>query len=210
MNCPVASRCGGCVGPHRPYRELLAQKQKEMEALLGKFCPLDPILGMEDPFHYRNKSIATFAQDRAGKLVSGIYAQGTHRVIPVEDCCLQMELLNRTQAAVLAAARRCRLPAYQEDRGQGLLRHCVVRCDREGRNALVTLVTPSPVFPGSKNFCRELTRLAPWVVGVVQSINPRATSAVLGKVFKPLWGKPFLEDNLLGQNFSLSSGSFTK
>ena len=208
MKCPVAARCGGCLGPHLSYRDHLTQKQREMEALLGRFCPVDPILGMEDPYHYRNKSIATFAQDRQGKLVSGIYAQGSHRVIPVEECCLQMELLNRTQAAVLAAARRCRLPAYEEDRGQGLLRHCLVRCDSGSQKALVTLVTPSAYSPGSKNFCKELTRLAPWVTGVVQSINPRATSAVLGKTFKPLWGKPFLEDTLLGQRFALSPGSF--
>ncbi len=208
MKCAVSHNCGGCLGPHLSYRDHLAQKQREMEALLGRFCPVAPILGMEDPYHYRNKSIATFAQDRSGKLVSGIYAQGTHRVIPVEDCCLQMEVLNRTQAAVLSAARRCRLPAYQEDRGQGLLRHCVVRCDSQGQKALVTLVTPSSYFPGSRNFCKELTRLAPWVAGVVQSINPRATSAVLGKTFKTLWGKPFLEDTLLGLRFTLSSGSF--
>lgn len=208
MECSVARQCGGCLGPRRSYREHLAQKEKEMTALLGKFCPVEPILGMEDPYHYRNKSIATFAQDRSGKLVSGIYAQGTHRVIPVEDCPLQMELLNRTQAAVLAAARRCRLTPYQEDRGQGLLRHCMVRCDTAQTQALVTLVTPSAYFPGSRNFCKELTRLAPWVVGVVQSINPRATSAVLGKTGKTLWGKDFLLDTLLGQKFALSWASF--
>lgn len=84
---------------------------------------------MAEPYHYRNKAIASFAMQH-GRLVCGLYAEGTHRVLPSADCLLQEEILNKTLAAVLEAARACRWTAYDEDRGTGLLRHTVLRSSR--------------------------------------------------------------------------------
>ena len=119
-------KCGGCPLLAMPYREQLAQKQARLQELLGGFAPVKAVQGMADPLHYRNKAIASFAAQH-GKLVCGLYAEGTHKVLPGADCLLQEDILNKTLAAVLDAARTCRWTAYDEDRGTGLLRHTVLR-----------------------------------------------------------------------------------
>ena len=199
-------KCGGCPLLALPYREQLAKKQARLEELLGGFAPVKAVQGMAEPLHYRNKAIASFATQR-GKLVCGLYAEGTHRVLPGADCLLQEEILNKTLAAVLDAARACRWTAYDEDRGTGLLRHTVLRSSCDGK-VLVTLVTPGPDLPGSKNFCTALRKKAPWVVSIVQNINPTRSSAVLGSREKTLYGPGFVLDTLCGTQFAISSRSF--
>lgn len=206
--CPLTRQgCGGCPLLDLPYTEQLAQKQARLKELLGRFAPVQPIEAMEEPFHYRNKAIATFAMAR-GRLTCGLYAEGTHRVLPGADCLLQDELLNRTLAAVLAAARSCRYTAYDEDRGTGLLRHAVVRCGKVSGQVLVTLVTAAPALPGSRNFVAQLRKNAPWVTTVVHNVNPTCTSAVLGSREKTLYGPGFITDTLCGLEFAISSRSF--
>ena len=199
-------KCGGCPLLALPYREQLAKKQARLQELLGGFAPVKAVQGMAEPLHYRNKAIASFATQR-GKLVCGLYAEGTHRVLPGADCLLQEEILNKTLAAVLDAARACRWTAYDEDRGTGLLRHTVLRSSCGGK-VLVTLVTPGPDLPGSKNFCTALRKKAPWVVSIVQNINPTRSSAVLGNREKTLYGPGFVLDTLCGTQFAISSRSF--
>ena len=199
-------KCGGCPLLALPYREQLAKKQARLQELLGGFAPVKAVQGMAEPLHYRNKAIASFATQR-GKLVCGLYAEGTHRVLPGADCLLQEEILNKTLAAVLDAARVCRWTAYDEDRGTGLLRHTVLRSSGGGK-VLVTLVTPGPDLPGSKNFCTALRKKAPWVVSIVQNINPTRSSAVLGSREKTLYGPGFVLDTLCGTQFAISSRSF--
>ena len=199
-------KCGGCPLLALSYREQLAKKQARLQELLGGFAPVKAVQGMAEPLHYRNKAIASFATQR-GKLVCGLYAEGTHRVLPGADCLLQEEILNKTLAAVLDAARACRWTAYDEDRGTGLLRHTVLRSSGDGK-VLVTLVTPGPDLPGSKNFCTALRKKAPWVVSIVQNINPTRSSAVLGSREKTLYGPGFVLDTLYGTQFAISSRSF--
>lgn len=199
-------KCGGCPLLALPYREQLAKKQARLQELLGGFAPVKAVQGMAEPLHYRNKAIASFATQR-GKLVCGLYAEGTHRVLPGADCLLQEEILNKTLAAVLDAARACRWTAYDEDRGTGFLRHTVLRSSCSGK-VLVTLVTPGPDLPGSKNFCTALRKKAPWVVSIVQNINPTRSSAVLGSREKTLYGPGFVLDTLCGTQFAISSRSF--
>ena len=199
-------KCGGCPLLALPYREQLAKKQARLQELLGGFAPVKAVQGMAEPLHYRNKAIASFATQR-GKLVCGLYAEGTHRVLPGADCLLQEEILNKTLAAVLDAAHACRWTAYDEDRGTGLLRHTVLRSSCSGK-VLVTLVTLGPDLPGSKNFCTALRKKAPWVVSIVQNINPTRSSAVLGSREKTLYGPGFVLDTLCGTQFAISSRSF--
>lgn len=199
-------KCGGCPLLALPYREQLAKKQARLQELLGGFAPVKAVQGMAEPLHYRNKAIASFATQR-GKLVCGLYAEGTHRVLPGADCLLQEKILNMTLAAVLDAARACRWTAYDEDRGTGFLRHTVLRSSCSGK-VLVTLVTPGPDLPGSKNFCTALRKKAPWVVSIVQNINPTRSSAVLGSREKTLYGPGFVLDTLCGTQFAISSRSF--
>ncbi len=200
--------CGGCPLLPLPYPDQLAKKQKDVQALLGRFGNVQPILGMDDPWHYRNKAISTFKAGPGRTLTSGIYAQGTHRVIPVERCLLHHPALDEAIEAVRKAAAACRYEPFDEDRRTGLLRHVLVRHSRATGEVLVCLVTSQPALPGSKAFVAKLRQLCPAVSTVVQNINPRHSSAVLGSAEKVLYGKGYIQDSLCGVRFRLSAASF--
>lgn len=194
------------------YAEQLKQKEAAVRKLVGKYGPVAPIRGAENPCHYRNKVISTFAAGPGGKLVSGIYAAGTHKVLPVESCLLHDEVLDTVMQAVRAAASTCRYQPYNEDKGTGLLRHCLLRRGVVSGQVMVVLVTAQPVLPGAKNFVRALLaeaekRHVP-VTTVVQNYNPRRTSVVLGEEEKVLYGKGFILDTLCGKTYALSPRSF--
>ena len=194
------------------YAEQLKQKEAAVRKLVGKYGPVAPIRGAENPCHYRNKVISTFAAGPGGKLVSGIYAAGTHKVLPVESCLLQDEVLDTVMQVVRAAASTCRYQPYNEDKGTGLLRHCLLRRGVVSGQVMVVLVTAQPVLPGAKNFVRALLaeaekRHVP-VTTVVQNYNPRRTSVVLGEEEKTLYGKGFILDTLCGKTYALSPRSF--
>ena len=110
-----SKKCGGCPLLALPYPRQTAEKQQRLQKLLGGFAPVAPLRTMAEPWHYRNKAIASFATQQ-GKLVCGLYAEGTHKVLPSADCLLQNEVLNRTLAAVQDAARACRYTAFDEDK----------------------------------------------------------------------------------------------
>lgn len=213
MECRLkAKKCGGCPMLGLDYAEQLKQKEAAVRKLVGKYGPVAPIRGAEIPCHYRNKVISTFAAGPGGKLVSGIYAAGTHKVLPVESCLLQDEVLDTVMQAVRAAASACRYQPYNEDKGTGLLRHCLLRRGVVSGQVMVVVVTAQPVLPGAKNFVRALLaeaekRHVP-VTTVVQNYNPRRTSVVLGEEEKVLYGKGFILDTLCGKTYALSPRSF--
>ena len=201
-------KCGGSPQKNPPYHHQLNRKQHLDQPLMGPFAPLSPVLGQAEPWHYRNKAIATFATGPRGRLTCGIYAAGTHRVLPYTDCLLQDTVINQTIAAVLEAARACRWPAFEEDRGTGLLRHVLVRRGKTSGQVLVVLVTAQENLPGSRNFVKALREKAPWVTSVVQNCNPRRTSAVLGSDVRTLYGPGKITDTLCGLQFAISPRSF--
>ena len=213
MDCKLrAKNCGGCPLLGLDYAEQLKQKEEKVRALVGKYGPVHPIRGMEQPYHYRNKVISTFATGWGGKLTSGIYAANSHKVLPVESCLLQDEVLDKTMQAVRAAANACRYQSYDEDKGTGLLRHCLLRRGVATGQVMVGLVTAQPVLPGAKNFVKALLTEAAQrgvtVTTVVQNVNSRKTSVVLGEAEKVLYGKGFILDTLCGKTYAISPRSF--
>ena len=208
--CPLQrQRCGGCPMLGMPYPQQLAEKQRRAEELFARLAPVAPILGAENPWHYRNKAIASFTMQR-GQLAAGIYAAGTHRVLPLPEagCLLQAPILDKTIAAVVAAARAVRWPAYDEDRGTGLLRHILVRVGVRTGQVMAILVTASDRLPGSRQFVVALRREAPWLTTLIHNHNPRRTSAVLGRDVRVLFGPGSIEDELCGLRFAITPGSF--
>lgn len=209
-NCIYAAQgCGGCSLLKTPYETQLVQKQARIDELLSPFCSLEKIIGMDEPYHYRNKAILSFAPvPHSRRFTSGIYAAGTHRLIPVENCLLQDKRLNEVLAEAADAAAKCHIPAYDEDRRSGLLRHIVARRGVKTGEVSLAVVTAEAVFPGSRDFIKAITRACPDIVTVVQNINPHKTSAVLGDTEKVLFGKGFLTDELCGNRFQISTRAF--
>lgn len=193
-------------------RRTAETERRDREKLLGRFGPVEHIRGMETPYHYRNKVISTFTTGWGGKLTSGIYAANSHKVLPVESCLLQDEVLDKTMLAVRAAAGTCHYQPFNEDKGTGLLRHCLLRRGVMTGQVMVVLVTAQPVLPGAKNFVKalltEAEKQSVTITTIVQNVNDRKTSVVLGDMEKVLYGKGFILDELCGKTYALSPRSF--
>ena len=206
FRCPYSADCGGCELTHMPYSDQLAMKQATVTRLLKPFGRVEPIRGMAQPLYYRNKVHAVFAEDRRGELVSGVYRQGTHSVVPVEHCLIEDQRAQAIIATVRVLARDFGYPAFDEDRGTGFLRHILVRTGI--REIMVTLVTATGAFPHKKAFLDSLLKRHPEITTVVQNLNNRRTSMVLGLRSQTLFGKGYIEDTLRGMTFRLSPASF--
>ena len=206
--CPIYRECGGCQYLHLTYDQQLKEKQKRMEELLGGVCPVRPIIGMEEPYHYRNKVHAVFGLDRKNNPISGIYKEGTHRILPVNSCLIEDQKADEIIVTIRSMLRSFKIRVFDEDTGYGLLRHVLIRRGFTTGEILVVLVTASPVFPSKNNFVKALREKHPEITTIVQNINGRSTSMVLGDKEHVLYGKGYIEDELCGLRFRISSRSF--
>lgn len=206
--CPVYKKCGGCDFQGVPYEEQLKKKERQVRKLLAPYCKVHQIIGMENPYHYRNKVHAVFDRDRKGNAISGVYQKGTHRVVPVERCMIEDEKADEIIISIRGLLKSFKIRTYDEDTGYGLMRHVLVRRGFASGEILVALVTASPVFPSKNNFVKALRKLHPEITTIVQNVNGRGTSMVLGDQEKVLYGKGYIEDTLCGCTFRISPKSF--
>ena len=206
--CPVYRRCGSCQLLHLPYKKQLEQKQKDLETLLKPFCRLESMIGMSDPYHYRNKVHAVFDHDRKGNPISGVYEANSHIVVPVESCLIEDQKSDEIIGTIRGMLKSFKIRTYDEDTGYGLLRHVLIRRGFETGEIMVVLVTASPVFPSKNNFIKALRERHPEITTVIQNLNNRGTSMVLGDKENVLYGKGYIEDVLCGCRFRISSKSF--
>ena len=205
--CPLYRKCGGCQLQNMSYERQLAWKQSRVIELLGRFGRVQPIVGMERPYHYRNKVQAAFALDRRGKIVSGVYQSSTHRVVPVETCLTEDETADEIIGTVRVLMKSFKLSPFDERTGRGLVRHVLVKRGFSSGQIMVVLVTVSPVFP-AKRFVRALLERHPAITTVLLNINDRRTSMVLGESERVLYGPGTIEDTLCGCVFRISAKSF--
>ena len=206
--CPVMRQCGGCQMLDMPYAEQLKTKRKRLETLLKGICPVKDMIGMEDPFYYRNKVHAVFDRDRRGNIISGIYQENTHNVVPVEKCMIEDQKADEIIGTIRGMLKSFKIRTFDEDTGYGLLRHVLIRRGFESGEIMVVLVTASPVFPSKNNFVKALREKHPEITTIVQNINNRGTSMVLGDKEHVLYGKGYIEDELCGCKFRISPKSF--
>ncbi|MDO4306612.1 MAG: 23S rRNA (uracil(1939)-C(5))-methyltransferase RlmD [Eubacteriales bacterium] len=206
--CKAAKKCGGCQFQGIPYKEQVKKKQKLEEKLLGKFCKVNPIIGMENPYHYRNKVHSAFGRDRKGNIISGTYQAGTHNIIPVEDCLIEDEKSQEIIRTIRGMLKSFKIKTYDEDTGYGLLRHVMVRRGFQTGEIMVVLVLGSPILPSKNNFVKALRRVHPEITTVVLNINDKRTSMVLGERENIIYGPGFIKDRLCGCTFRISPKSF--
>lgn len=206
--CSNFGKCGGCQLLSLPYEEQLKRKQRQVEELLGPFCKVEPFVGMEDPRHYRNKVHAVFGLDRKGQPVSGVYKAYSHEIVPVDSCLLEDQRADAIIVTIRSLLKSFKIKTYDEDRGYGLLRHVLIRTGHVSGQILVVLVTVSPVFPSKNNFVKALRERHPEITTIVQNVNDKDTSMVLGTRDIVLYGKGYIEDTLCGKTFRISPQSF--
>ncbi len=206
--CPYSRKCGGCQLIDVPYEKQLKEKEKTLKKLLGEFGKIEPIMGMENPDHYRNKVHAVFGIDGRKRPVAGVYEAKSHRVVDVEHCFLENEKATEIIRTIKSLLRSFKIKTYDEDSGYGLLRHVLIRTAKETGEIMVVLVLSSPILPSKNNFVKALRKEHPEITTVVLNVNDRATSMVLGEKEQVIYGKGYIEDILCGKQFKISPKSF--
>ena len=206
--CSVSKKCGSCQYQGVPYKEQLAAEQKRMKKLLGKFANVKPIIGMDDPFYYRNKVHAVFDRDKKGNIICGTYEAKTHKVVPIEECMIEDKISQEIIRTIRDMLKSFRIKTYDEDTGYGLLRHVLVRRGFSTDEIMVVLVIGSPIFPSKNNFVKALRKKYPQITTVVLNVNDKKTSMVLGERDIVIYGKGYIRDTLCGCTFRISPQSF--
>ena len=206
--CPYAKKCGGCQYQGMDYAAQLKKKQKEMNKLLKDFGKPEPIIGMKDPLHYRNKVHAVFGRTRRGEIISGTYEAGTHKIVNIDECMIEDEISQSIIRTIRGLLRSFKIRTFDEDTGYGLLRHVLVRRGFATGQVMVVLVLSSPILPSKNNFVKALRKEHPEITTVVLNVNDKKTSMVLGERDIVLYGKGYIEDTLCGCTFRISPQSF--
>ena len=206
--CPYAKKCGGCQYQGMDYAAQLKKKQKEMNKLLKDFGKPEPIIGMKDPLHYRNKVHAVFGRTRKGEIVSGTYEAGTHKIVNIDECMIEDEISQSIIRTIRGLLKSFKIRTYDEDTGYGLLRHVLVRRGFTTGQVMAVLVLSSPILPSKNNFVKALRKEHPEITTVVLNVNDKKTSMVLGERDIVLYGKGYIEDILCGCTFRISPQSF--
>ena len=166
------------------------------------------IIGMDDPFYYRNKVHAVFDRDKKGNIICGTYEAKTHKVVPIEECMIEDKISQEIIRTIRDMLKSFRIKTYDEDTGYGLLRHVLVRRGFSTDEIMVVLVIGSPIFPSKNNFVKALRKKYPQITTVVLNVNDKKTSMVLGERDIVIYGKGYIRDTLCGCTFRISPQSF--
>ena len=206
--CPLARKCGGCQLQNMTYDRQLKWKQARCEILLKKFGKVSKIIGMENPYHYRNKVQAAFGRTKSGKIISGVYQSGSHRIVSVDTCMTEDEIADKIIVDIRNMLPKFKIWTYDEDKGTGFLRHVLVKRGFTSGEVMVVIVGASGYFPMKKKFTAALLEMHPEITTVVLNINPKDTNLVLGDKEEVLFGSGYIEDTLCGCIFRISPKSF--
>lgn len=209
--CPVFGLCGGCQIQDLSYPAQLEGKRRRVEEALGAAgvggVPVRAPLGMRDPWGYRFKAQFPVGFVR-GRVVAGLYAAGSHRIVDISECPVQHPVADRVLRELKALVARRRVPVYDERRGTGALRHALVRVSRATGEAMVVLVSAVRDPAWAPDLAEDLRAAVPEVSGVWLNSNPARTNVVLGSDSRLIAGRePFVE-SVCGVRLLLSPGSF--
>ena len=210
--CPVARQCGGCQIQAMSYEAQLAFKTRKVESNLkriGKFeeIPMESIIGMEDPFHYRNKAQFPFGKNRDGKIITGFYAGRTHSIIENTSCHLGKEVNEEILEKILAWMNAFHVEPYNEATGKGLMRHSLIRCGFRTGEIMVCLVINGRKIPGEEALVDSL-KIIPGMTSISLNVNKEKTNVILGREVINLWGRPYIEDYIGEVKYQISPLSF--
>ena len=214
--CKFSGRCGGCTMIDTPMEEQLRAKQLLVEECIGEFGPVEPVIRMKNPGRYRNKVTSIFGPDRKGRPVCGVYRQHSHEIVPVTDCLIENKRAGVIVQTIYSMLPSFKIRVYDEKTGFGLLRAVQIRTARTTGQIMVTIVTNGPAFPSKNHFVQALLQKHPEITTIVQNINSRATTMVLGTTEKIIYGPGYIEDygpgyiedELCGKRFRISSRAF--
>ena len=208
--CKLKDKCGACQLLHLTYPKTIEYKKKYVIDSFkneGINANIDKVIDAKSPYQYRNKMIIAF-QNHKGKVISGFYEENSHKIIDLDNCIMHSDIQNKIANFIKKLIIDFHVSIYDEDRRTGLLRYVLIREAVHTKEVLITFVLSDDIFPSSKEIIRRITNEFKEVKAVIQNVNNRKTSIVLGDKEKVLYGRPYIEDELMGLKFKITSKSF--
>ena len=214
--CPVARQCGGCQIQALSYEKQLEFKNQKVRGNLirlggfdEKFIDevMEPIAGMEKPFHYRNKAQYPIGKDREGNIVAGFYAGRTHQIISNLDCALGADVNRCVLEKVLTFMETYKVSAYDEVTGKGLVRHVLIRVGFVTKEIMVCLVINGTNLPHSEKLVEKLSEI-PGMTSITFNVNRENTNVIMGNKVQLLWGQEYITDYIGNVKYQISPLSF--
>ena len=200
--CELHRRCGGCQIQALDYEKQLEFKQNKVRGNLiriGGFAPelidriMFPVVGMKEPYRYRNKAQFPIGADKDGNPVAGFYAARTHSIIPVNDCKLGVEENQIILNEVLSYMKECHVASYDENTGKGLVRHVLIRYGFSTKELMVCVIINGNSLPKVEKLIDRLTAIE-GMKSISINQNTKKTNVILGDVTKCIWGDPYITD----------------
>lgn len=212
--CPVYEQCGGCQLQHLDYQAQLEAKRDIVIQALERHCRLDidaldirPTIGMDDPWHYRNKGQFQVGV-RKGRVIAGLYSMNSHELIDIDRCFIQHNATNRVTNAVKTILQDLRIPIYNERKKTGVVRTIVARVGFYTGDVQLVIITATKELPRKELFVAEVKRRLPEVKSIAQNINGQKTSLIFGEETILLEGEPYIQEVLGELSFELSARAF--
>ena len=214
--CPMARRCGGCQIQEMKYGAQLAFKEGKVRGNLERIGEvptelldkvMQPIVGMEEPFHYRNKAQFPIGTDKEGHIITGFYAGRTHSIIPNTDCALGVAVNQKILEIILHFMENNHISAYDEEKHKGLVRHVLIRYGFKTDEIMVCLVINGEKLPHAEKLVDKLCEIS-GMTSITISVNKAKTNVIMGNEIKLLWGQTYITDYIGNVKYQISPLSF--
>ena len=212
VDCSTYKRCGGCNLRHIKYEETLKMKQNAVQSLVNKTLinklKVQETVGMENPFHYRNKAQYPVGINKNGEPIIGVFANRTHEVIPMEKCLIQNQQSEKIAKHILQFIKENKISIYDEKTGKGLFRHVVIKVGIKTKQRMCILVINGKTIPQEQKLIQDLITKFPEIKTIVKNINIKNTNVILGQENINIYGEGYIEDILGEYTFKISPLSF--
>ena len=210
--CQFARQCGGCQLQALSYEKQLEFKTSKVRGHLERIggftdIPMEKILGMDQPFHYRNKAQFPVGKSKDGRIITGFYAGRTHSIIENRDCALGVTRNKEVLDRVIAHMEKFHIQPYDENTGKGVVRHVLIRYGFFTDEMMVCLIINGEKLPGEEALVKSLRQI-PEAVSVMVNVNKKRNNVILGEKVRLLWGQPYITDKIGEISYQISPLSF--